>query len=220
MVRDLWPALGLAALLGACDDGASGSSPDAGRADATRSPTPRSPTLRLPTLRLPTRAGPIPRRSSPGSSPDPDAPAYAFARWETEDWSLMDPTAGLYLQKVLRHYTTAPPEVVAHFETARAAIPTLATGDDPVLSFSGDVLWVGDNWADFGRAAGPRRRRICGSPTWRRWWPWTSRWGRAACPSASTRRPSSSTGCPSTCSSSTTTTRWTWTTRGPSRRKP
>ncbi|MCB9545241.1 MAG: CapA family protein [Myxococcales bacterium] len=140
--------LGLAALLIACDDAADGAAGDAGApdvavADAAVDAGPADAGWPDPTTVFPWVY-----------SPDPDAPSYAFARWETEDWSLMDPTAGLYLQKVLRHYTTAPPEVVAHFEATRPALPPLGDGDEPVISFSGDVLWVGDNWADFGRAAG------------------------------------------------------------------
>ncbi len=86
-------------------------------------------------------------------TPEEDLPPYAHVRWETETWAANAPEAGLYLRKLAFHYTTAPAEVLAHFAAAQADIPPL--GEGIVLSFSGDVLWVGDNWSDFGTAVAP-----------------------------------------------------------------
>jgi hypothetical protein len=91
------------------------------------------------------------------SSPDPDLPEYAHTRWETETWSLDDvQMTQNYILKYLNHYTTAPREVVAHFEQAGAEVPRLGPGI--VLSFVGDLLWVGDNWSDFARGAATLNR--------------------------------------------------------------
>ncbi len=81
-------------------------------------------------------------------APDPEAPDYAYARWETETWALTDPEAGAYLRKVGLHYETAPPEVVEHFQRAGAAIAP-PEGEGIELSFAGDVLWIEDNYGHF-----------------------------------------------------------------------
>jgi poly-gamma-glutamate capsule biosynthesis protein CapA/YwtB (metallophosphatase superfamily) len=80
-------------------------------------------------------------------TPEEGLPAYAHTRWETETWPINGPEAALYLRKLLSHYTTAPTEVVQHFQATGAAIPRL--GEGLTLSLAGDILWLGDNWSSF-----------------------------------------------------------------------
>ncbi len=82
-------------------------------------------------------------------TPEQDLEAYQQVRWETETWDpLVDlDQALLYAQKSLLHRPSAPAESLEHFERMRPAIPPLADG--PSLSFVGDVMWVGANWAHY-----------------------------------------------------------------------
>lgn len=90
------------------------------------------------------------------AAPDPNKPPYADARWETEDWGLEDPIVLDYFEKLQKHYTTASPDLVAHFTQAGGEIPPLGGGI--VLSFSGDILYLGGNWSDFAKGAEPVTR--------------------------------------------------------------
>ena len=74
---------------------------------------------------------------------------YEEVRWETETWSPdTDPgQAGLYLRKAQLHRPGAPEETVEHHRLMRPDLPPL--GDGPVLSFVGDIMWVGENWDAF-----------------------------------------------------------------------
>lgn len=82
-----------------------------------------------------------------------DLEPYEEVRWETETWTLEeDPsTAALYLLKAGLHRPGAPVESLEHFEVMREAIPPV--GEGIRLSFAGDVMWVGDNWAHFADPA-------------------------------------------------------------------
>lgn len=87
-------------------------------------------------------------------SPDPEAPAYAHVRWETETWeATQSPEAALYLRKLLSHYTTAEPEIMDHFAQVGPTLPPLGAG--LVLTFAGDILWVGENWSSFAEPVAP-----------------------------------------------------------------
>lgn len=86
-------------------------------------------------------------------TPEADLQPYEEVRWETETWTLEDDPdiAALYLIKAGLHRPGAPEESLAHFDAMRAAIPPL--GEGTRLSFTGDVMWVGDNWAQFAAPA-------------------------------------------------------------------
>lgn len=87
-------------------------------------------------------------------SPDPDLPPYGHARWETETWESNDVTqTALYLRKLIEHYTTAEPEVMQHFAATGPTLPALAEG--LVLTFAGDILWIGENWNAFAVPVAP-----------------------------------------------------------------
>ncbi|MBT9557142.1 MAG: penicillin acylase family protein, partial [Myxococcales bacterium] len=86
-------------------------------------------------------------------APDPDKPAWADARWETESWGMEDATIIEYATKTLQHYQTTSPDIASHFAKTGAEIPPL--GDGLVISLAGDILWVGDNWTAFGAGAAP-----------------------------------------------------------------
>lgn len=82
-----------------------------------------------------------------------DLEPYEEVRWETEDWDPlvdMDKSA-LYLQKSYNYRPGAPIETLDHFEAMREAIPPLAGGK--TMSFVGDIMWVGRNWASFATPA-------------------------------------------------------------------
>lgn len=81
-------------------------------------------------------------------TPEEGLPAYADVRFETETWSLDDDPemAGYYLLKAANHRPSAPVESLAHFDAMRLLLPPLVDG--PHLSFAGDVMWLGENWAD------------------------------------------------------------------------
>lgn len=82
-------------------------------------------------------------------TPQSDLEPYEEVRWETQDW---DPTAdfaqaGQYLLKAANHRKSAPAEELAHYGVMRGAIPPLGSGLR--LTFSGDTMWVGGNWASY-----------------------------------------------------------------------
>ena len=81
-------------------------------------------------------------------TPEEDLEFWAEARWETETWesSETEMAAG-YLLKAAYHRKSAPVESREHFEQMRAQIPALDAGLQ--LDFVGDVMWVGDNWAEY-----------------------------------------------------------------------
>jgi len=84
-------------------------------------------------------------------TPEENLPPYAHTRWETETWPINGPESALYLRKLISHYTTAPQEVIQHFQATGAAIPPLGAGVR--LSLAGDILYVGENWENFARGA-------------------------------------------------------------------
>jgi hypothetical protein len=145
--RAHWSSVLSIALAAGCGESAS---------DGATAPDAATPDAAVPDAAVdPYAAWPDPESVFPYVySPDPDAPAYAHVRWETEDWNVGDsPQTVQYLQKVTRHYRTAPPEVVQHFQAAQADIPPLGGGVR--LSFAGDILYVGDNWSHFAEGAEP-----------------------------------------------------------------
>ncbi len=88
-------------------------------------------------------------------TPETGLEAYEEVRWETETWDPaedLDQTA-LYVLKSINHRIGAPEESLAHFEEMRSQVPGLASGIR--LSLVGDVMWVGDNWAEFSTPSAP-----------------------------------------------------------------
>jgi len=86
-------------------------------------------------------------------TPQDDLEPYEEVRWETETW---DPAEDLemtayYLLKSQNHRPGAPRETLDHFAQMREALPPLDR--DPDLSFVGDVMWIGDNWAHYAEPA-------------------------------------------------------------------
>ncbi|MEQ1568831.1 MAG: CapA family protein [Myxococcota bacterium] len=83
-------------------------------------------------------------------TPEEGLPAYADVRVETETWTpLVDLIeTGLYVQKATYHRPSAPLEELVHFGELRPRIPPLVP-DDPRVSFVGDVMRFGGNWAAF-----------------------------------------------------------------------
>jgi capsule synthesis protein PGA_cap len=82
-------------------------------------------------------------------TPQTDLKDYEHVRFETETWDPavdFDMLAG-YATKAIYHRPGAPVESIEHFKSMRRKIPSLAEGAR--LSFVGDLLWVGDNWAAF-----------------------------------------------------------------------
>jgi hypothetical protein len=85
-------------------------------------------------------------------TPEDDLEPYEEVRWETETW---DPgtdqdQVGYYLFKALNHRVGAPDESLAHFQMMRETLGDTSPGaDDVSLSFVGDVMWMGENWATF-----------------------------------------------------------------------
>lgn len=86
-------------------------------------------------------------------TPETDLEPYEEVRWETETWEPFVDTdmAALYLMKASLHRPGAPEESLEHFDTMRTRIPPLGAGTR--ISFVGDVMWVGDNWAGFATPA-------------------------------------------------------------------
>lgn len=98
------------------------------------------------------------RSPEPGATPEPpvypevytpetDLEPYEEVRVETETWTPLEDAEEtlLYVTKALLHRPGAPVESLEHFEQMRAQIPPL--GDGLRLSFLGDIMWIGDNWA-------------------------------------------------------------------------
>lgn len=86
-------------------------------------------------------------------TPEENLEPWAEVRWETETWDPLVDTdiAALYLQKAYHHRQSAPVESLDHFAIMREAIPPL--GEGTTLSFVGDIMWVGGNWARFAEPA-------------------------------------------------------------------
>ena len=81
-------------------------------------------------------------------TPEEGLEDYQKIRWETETWDATSPLeAGLYLKKWLLHRPGAPRESLEHFEAMRTQIPPLGQGT--VLSFVGDIMWIGADWSGF-----------------------------------------------------------------------
>lgn len=81
-------------------------------------------------------------------TPQTDLRPWDDVRVETETWSVDDDPdmLALYVRKSFDHRVSAPVESLAHFEAMRAQIPAL--GEGTRLSFAGDAMWVGGNWAN------------------------------------------------------------------------
>jgi len=82
-------------------------------------------------------------------TPETDLEPYEEVRWETETWDPyedLDKTA-LYVLKSVNHRPGAPRESLEHFEAMRPQVPALGGGVH--LSLVGDVMWIGDNWAEY-----------------------------------------------------------------------
>ena len=82
-------------------------------------------------------------------TPETDLEPYEEVRWETETWDPgedLDMTA-LYVLKSVEHRPGAPLESLEHFEAMRPQVP--APGGGVRLSLVGDVMWIGDNWAEY-----------------------------------------------------------------------
>lgn len=82
-------------------------------------------------------------------TPETGLEPYELVRVETETWVplLDEEETGLYVQKSVLHRTGAPVESIEHFATMKRLIPPLADTVDLRLSFAGDTMWVGGNWA-------------------------------------------------------------------------
>lgn len=98
----------------------------------------------------PYRAWPDPTTVFPAVyTPETGLEPYAEVRFETETWTVEDDPEelALYLMKSQYHRTGAPAESLAHFEAMRAQIPPEGAGQ--LLSFAGDIMWMGGNWSAF-----------------------------------------------------------------------
>lgn len=82
-------------------------------------------------------------------TPETELQPYELVRVETETWvPLLDEAeTGLYVQKSVLHRKGAPIESIEHFASMKAAIPPLPASSDLRISFAGDTMWVGGNWA-------------------------------------------------------------------------
>jgi len=80
-------------------------------------------------------------------TPETDLKDYELVRVETETWRpLEDPVeTALYIQKAAYHRKGAPTESLDHFAAMQEQLPPL--GDGLRLTFAGDAMWVGGNWA-------------------------------------------------------------------------
>lgn len=78
-----------------------------------------------------------------------DLEPYEEVRWETEDWDPLEDAAksALYLQKSFNYRPGAPVETLDHFKKMRDEMPPLGSGT--TVSFVGDIMWMGSNWASF-----------------------------------------------------------------------
>lgn len=81
-------------------------------------------------------------------TPQTDLRPWDDVRVETETWSVDDDPdmLALYVRKSFDHRVSAPVESLAHFDAMRGQIPPLGAGAR--LSFAGDAMWVGGNWAN------------------------------------------------------------------------
>ena len=87
-------------------------------------------------------------------TPQDDLEPYEDVRYETETWSMEDAEmVGLYVLKALYHRLGAPVEELEHFELMRPQIPPL--GEGLRLTFVGDVMYIGGNWASYALPATP-----------------------------------------------------------------
>jgi poly-gamma-glutamate synthesis protein (capsule biosynthesis protein) len=91
----------------------------------------------------PPPAAPFPYRYTPEADLEP----YELVRVETETWRPLEDTeeTALYAQKSVLHKKGAPEESLVHFAAMPAQLPPL--GEGVRLSFAGDAMWVGGNWA-------------------------------------------------------------------------
>jgi poly-gamma-glutamate synthesis protein (capsule biosynthesis protein) len=81
-------------------------------------------------------------------TPEEAVEEYQKIRWETETWEATSPLeAGLYLKKWLLHRPGAAKETLEHFDAMRPQLPALGKG--VVLSFVGDIMWIGADWSGF-----------------------------------------------------------------------
>lgn len=82
-----------------------------------------------------------------------DLPPYADTRWETETWTPGDDPDQLakYIQKAAFHRTSAPVESLQHFATMQNELNAQPGGTS--ASFVGDIMWLGENWANFAAPA-------------------------------------------------------------------
>lgn len=81
-------------------------------------------------------------------APEEGVEAWQLARVETETWRPLEdlePT-GQYVRKSFELKPGASPDVLAHHEAMRSALPRLE-GGDLRLSLVGDVMWTGGGWA-------------------------------------------------------------------------
>lgn len=81
-------------------------------------------------------------------APEEGVEDWQLARVETETWRPLEdlgPT-GQYVRKSLELKPSASPDVLAHHEAQREALPPLVPSDLR-LSFVGDVMWVGGGWS-------------------------------------------------------------------------
>lgn len=86
-------------------------------------------------------------------TPEADLEPYEEVRFETQTWTPeADPDQlGLYLRKSYEHRPGAPVESRQHFAAMRGLVPPL--GEGLRIDFAGDVMWVGDNWAEVATPA-------------------------------------------------------------------
>ncbi len=86
-------------------------------------------------------------------NPETDLEPYEEVRWETETWDPAEDLnlTALYVLKSIHHRPGAPDESLEHFEAMRPQLPALGGGVR--LSFVGDVMWIGDNWAEYATPA-------------------------------------------------------------------
>lgn len=81
-------------------------------------------------------------------TPETGLRAWDDVRVETETWRVDEDEEmlALYVRKSFEHRTGAPVESLEHFDAMRAQILPLGAGRR--LSFAGDAMWVGGNWAN------------------------------------------------------------------------
>jgi len=88
-------------------------------------------------------------------TPETDLDPWDDARVETETWFPdEDPDMlALYIRKSYEHRQGAPDESLEHFAQMRPQIPPLGAGT--TVSFAGDSMWIGENWAHIADEAAP-----------------------------------------------------------------